>query len=364
LAARIEIVLQTIYFFVFALLCPAKSLFNVKTKVMNIRLSLNGRGMSVSKIFFSFLVFLFTASVISCKKEPLAPISSNNLSAESLTTSDASKASEPKYGAWISGHTIDKQIDGCNQLKVTYVRHGITLKNFNGKSNKMDKYLKNGYKILLNISYESYSDKAVPFPTDMKEYKRLLNKLLDKYKPEIAIIENEPTTDKFHKGPIEDYITELKAAVAVCKDRGVKVADGSLNLQLVQQVMNGYNNKTANYIETKKLIEAYKTIDLDYVNIHTHAPFTDHDNPDKFPKDVVKNVADYIRKKTGKQVICNEYNQRNNSKELMHSAVDAFAAAGFKYFLAHSNDDDGKAMALYTGKSLTRIGETYRDAKK
>ena len=320
----------------------------------------------MSKIFFSFLVFLFTVSVISCKKEPLAPISSNNLSAESLTMSDADKASAafPNYGAWISGHTIHKQMEGCNKLKVKYVRDGITLKSFNGKSSSMDNYLKNGYKILLNISYQSFSDKAVPFPTNMKEYKKLLNKVFDKYKPEIAIIENEPTTDKFHKGPIEDYITELKAAVAVCKDRGVKVADGSLNLQLVQQVMNGYNNKTANYIETKKLIEAYKTIDLDYVNIHTHAPFTSHDNPDVFPDGVLKNVANYIRKETGKQVICNEYNQRNNSTALMRSAVNAFENAGFKYFVAHSNDDDGKAKALYTGIKLTRIGEAYRDAKK
>jgi hypothetical protein len=192
----------------------------------------------------------------------------------------------------------------------------------------------------------------------------LLNQVLDKYKPLVAVIENEPTTDKFHSGPIENYITELKVAVGVCKQRGIKVTDGALNLEWVEAVMNGYSNGDPNYTETKKLIEAYKTIDLDYINIHTHAPFSKGDNPDVFPVTTLTSVAKYLKAQTGKPVICNEYNQQNTSTLLMASAVNAFITAGFKYFIAHSNDDDGKGKALYTGSVLTDIGVAYRNAIK
>ena len=198
----------------------------------------------------------------------------------------------------------------------------------------------------------------------MKEYKKLLNRVLDKYQPEVAVIENEPTTDVFHTGSIDDYITELKTAVAVCKERGIKVADGGLNLQWVEQVMKGLKSNNHNYLETKQLLEAYKTIDLDYVNIHTHAPFKEHDNPNVFEEGTLKSVANYIRTEIGKEVMCNEYNQRNNSQKLMTSAVNAFADAGIRYFVAHSNDNDGKAKSLYNGSRLTFLGDAYKNAIK
>jgi hypothetical protein len=329
-------------------------------------LSLKGTGFSVSqKFFFSLLTVLFL--VTSCKKEALTESSNNvaaanNLSSEKLV---AATTAPQEFGAWISGYTIDQKIQGCSQLLVSYVRDAVELKSFKGKSNAIDSYLNNGYKVLLNFVYENPSGgKAAPFPTDMTEYKNLLNKALDKYQPEIAVIENEPTTDKFHSGPIENYITELKTAVSICKQRGIKVADGGLILQWVQSAMNGYSNADPNYTETKKLIDAYKTIDLDYVNIHVHAPFTNHDSPDVFPQNTLTSVANYLRTQIGKPVICNEYNQHNTSTALMSSAVNAFKVSDVKYFIAHSNDDDGKGKPLYTGSGLTSIGVAYKDAIK
>ena len=328
-------------------------------------LSSKGTNIALSKkILFSSIVIL-SLSTTSCKKEAVLKDSSNETA--NTFTADAGKTAilPPNFGAWISGYAIDDKMNACSMINVTYVRDAIELKSFTGKSSTLDGYVKNGYKLLLNFVYQNASGgKAVPFPTDMTEYRKLLNNALDKYTPEVAVIENEPTTDKFHSGPIENYITELKAAVAVCKQRGVKVADGALNLQWVQTVMNGYSSPDPNYTETKKLIEAYKTIDLDYINIHTHAPFNKGDNPDVFPPNVAQKVADYLRRETGKEVICNEYNQYNTSTALMNSAVSAFAAGGYKYFIAHSNDNDGKGKALYSSGNLTEIGVAYKNAVK
>jgi len=73
------------------------------------------------------------------------------------------------------------------------MRMGITLRDFNGKSGMFEKYLNSGFKVILNLNYGDPTDGPIPFPTNMVEYRRLLQKVLDKYKPEVAIIENEPT---------------------------------------------------------------------------------------------------------------------------------------------------------------------------
>jgi hypothetical protein len=337
---------------------------------MRLLLSLCSNAFSVSgKMLFPFLTAaLLLMSVTSCKKETLATVSSDDLkAASSLSAANAANASTslPNFGAWISGFTIDQKVNGCQQLQVAYVRDAIILKDFDGKSISVDNYTSKGYKVVLNLIYENLPDKKpTPFPTNMAEYKNLLNKVLDKYQPEIAVIENEPTTDIFHTGSMDDYITELKTAVDVCKQRGIKVADGGLNLQQVEKVMKGLKSNDRNYVETKQLLDVYKTIDLDYVNIHTHAPFSEHGNQDVFEEGTLKSVADYIRTEIGKEVICNEYNQRNNSQKLMNSAVNAFASAGIKYFIAHSNDHDGKAKSLYNGSNLTSLGDAYKNAIK
>src|SRR5690349_7029864 len=219
-------------------------------------LSSRGTAIALSKKFLFSSIVILSLSTTSCKKEAVLKNSGNETA--NTFTADAGKTAivPPNFGAWISGYAIDDKMNACSMINVTYVRDAIELKSFTGKSSTLDGYIKNGYKLLLNFVYQNASGgKAVPFPTDMTEYRKLLNNALDKYTPEVAVIENEPTTDKFHSGPIENYITELKAAVAVCKQRGVKVADGALNLQWVQTVMNGYSSPDPNYTETKKLIE-------------------------------------------------------------------------------------------------------------
>jgi hypothetical protein len=194
----------------------------------------------------------------------------------------------------------------------------------------------------------------------MVKYRALLEKVLDKYHPEIAVIENEPCTDKFHSGPIENYITELRTAVDVCNKRGIKVADGGLHVDYVELVMSGLVNKTPNAQETKKLIAAYKTMNLTYVNTHVASPF--NSNPNVYPAGTLENDADYLRTQTGKPVICNEYNQGNTSTTLMTGTVGGFKNGHFKYVIARSGSGSDNGASLNSGTSLTTLGRAYRDA--
>ena len=186
----------------------------------------------------------------------------------------------------------------------------------------------------------------------MNEYKNALQKVLDKYasKIEVAVIENEPTTDQFHSGPIEDYITELKNAVSVCKQYGVKVTDGAIHIENVLLVKNGKINANKNTPEVAKLINAYKDIDLDYVNVHTQGIGSN------YPLSDFTDCADYLRNQTGHPVMSNEWHVESNSSSLMSDMVKGWKAGDYKYSICAS-----KKYPLYKNGSLTTIGKNYKN---
>lgn len=335
---------------------------------MNIQLSGNGNGIRVSKnalllIFITGFIGLFT----SCKKETTAiPY----IQASALSTDAAvAKTSTTNFGALISGNTnIDDEIKICNELGVKYVRYAIFLQDFNGIDKGYEKWVNAGFKVLLNLNYghvtgNKGSKKPVAFPTDMVEYKNLLSKVLDKYHPEVAVIENEECTDQFHSGPIENYITELKTAVDVCNKRGIAVADGGIHVDYVEVVMTG-GKLDGNALETKKLIDAFKTMNLTYVNTHAKGPFDKFGKQNVYPTGTLENDADYLRTQTGKPVMCNEYNQQNSSTDLMTGAVGGFKNGNYKYVIARSGSSGNDGYPLNNGTQLTALGIAYRDAIK
>jgi len=331
---------------------------------MNIQLSGNGTGIAMPK---RTLLFLFIAGLIgftSCKKE-VEPATSQTAAA--TLSADAARTSTTNFGALISGKTnIDDEIKVLNELGVKYVRYAIFLEDFTGVDKGYEKWVNAGFKVILNHNWGHVSGATgkktpVPFPTNMTNYRAKLEKVLDKYHPEVAIIENEECTDAFHSGPIEDYITELKVAVDVCNKRGIAVADGGIHVGYVQLVMDGMA-KDGNALETKKLIDAFKTINLTYVNTHAKAPFSKTDKQTAYPDGKLEGYASYLRNQTGKPVMCNEYNQHNSSTTLMTGVVGGFANGNYKYVIARSGSGDQDGASLNSGTKLTDLGIAYRNA--
>lgn len=333
---------------------------------MNFQLSGNiaRSRMSVRAVFSSIAIFIIAACT-SCKKE-VETVSEPQQQELSALSADDARTSSTNFGALISGNTnIDDEIKVLQKLGVNYVRYAIILKNFHGEDKGYEKWVNAGFKVLLNLNYDQVSGSgrkvAVPFPTDMKKYRSMLEKVLDKYHPEVAVIENEPCTDAFHSGPIENYITELKTAVDVCKQRGIKVADGGIHVGYVDMVMQGIM-KNDNIVETSKLINAYKTIDLDYVNTHAKAPFDKFSRENVYPSGKLEGYADYLRQQTGKPVMCNEYNQHNSSTTLMTGSVGGFKNGKYIYVIARSGSGSQDGASLNKGTNLTDLGVAFRDA--
>lgn len=341
------------------------------------------------------LVLGCIGAAVSCKKET---ISTENERADfaALSASDA-VTQTTKFGALVNGENGDDKITVSNKMGVAYVRDAIILESYNGKAPMLDKYQQEGFKILLNLNNKHVSaggsKKPNAYPTDMVKYKKSLESVLDKYKPEIAVIENEPANDGRYTGPIENYFTQLRTAIEVCKARNIKIADGALHTGMVcilvyQDYVNrgmqkkaddfadralsstylraaqgrGSDDINAKIIKCQKMIDAYKNMALDYVNVHWYEPMGESNNHNVAAPGVAKEVADFLTAKTGKPVITNEFGQDNQSTSLISSMVTEFRLANFAYAVVFSGTGISGAQPLHKGTSLLPNGIAYRDA--
>ena len=301
--------------------------------------------------FSVLLIASCITATISCKKEVSTEVSTNATQSQSLQamSQDNATAGGIGWGVWPHQSTTAKCINVANSIGVNYVRTAIIVSDFNGRDGKLEEYVSKGLKPVVNLTWNRHGD----WPKDMNQYKNSLGKVLAKYasKIEVAVIENEPTTDGFHKGSIDDYINELKNAVSVCKQHGVKVTDGAIHIANILLVKDGKINANKNTPKVKKLIDAYKGIDLDYVNIHT-AGFGN-----SYPLNDFKDCADYLRNQTGHPVMSNEWHTESNSSSLMKDMVAGWKAGDYKIAICN----DGK-YPLYKDSKLTSVGQDYKSA--
>lgn len=326
----------------------------------------------------------------SCKKETISTTNAQEIKAGSISEAVTTTTN---FGVLPHDLKGDDQVTFTQELGLSYVRDQIITSTFSGKAPMFDTYTSNGIKVLCNLNYSAVKPSA--FPTDMTKYKSQLENILQKYKPEVAVIENEPANDGYYTGPIENYFTELSTAISVCHSYGVKVSDGALHTGMVMilvyqnylatgqqakaddfaaralssqylRAAQGKGSSTINAkLETcKKMIAKYKTLALDYVNLHWYEPWNDSDDPSISAPGVAKEVADYLRTQTGKQVLTNEFGQTNQIPTLVASQVDEFRAAGFAYAIDFSGKSGGGvgAVPLSNGLTLLPNGIAYKDA--
>lgn len=350
----------------------------------------------------SFLLVLGSISAtFSCKKETITKENAATANA-ALSASNASDllTDVTRFGVMVADPNTDTddKMTVASKLGVGYVRNSLIVSEYSGKAPVIDDYQNAGYKVLLNLNYQSSTGGARPFPTDMVKYRQKLENVLDDYQPEVAVIENEPANDGYYTGPIENYLTELRTAVDVCKARGIKVADGSLHSGMImicvyQDYVNqgqqakaddfanragmssafiktaqGNGNATLNakLEKCQKMIAAYKNMALDYVNFHLYEPtgLNTSKNTSTSAPGVAKEMADYLRKATGKKVLNNEFGQTVSTPSLIASQVNEFRLAGLSYAIDYSGTGNGgvNPKPLHSGTSLLPNGVSYRDA--
>ncbi len=188
----------------------------------------------------------------------------------------------------------------------------MDVQGWDGSEPSYNTYTSAGLKVLLNLNYGIPRNAAgehapVPFPTDMDAYSKTLNAVLDKYKPEVVVIENEEDNPNYHQGSADDYITELKTGIQVAHSKGLKVTNGGITVREICLIIyddllqSGQKDKAISFAQKafppnfatrlsgggdpmrnpqisrqiefgRKIIATYKDLDLDYVNFHWYEP--------------------------------------------------------------------------------------------
>jgi len=294
----------------------------------------------------------------------------------------ATVIAQPKFGVLVNGEmNLNTKVNVAKELGVSYIRDAVVLQKWNGNDESTERFINAGFKIILNVNQgrvlkEEGRRKPVPFPADTVAYKKILDKVLDKYKPEVVVIENEETTKNYHSGPIEDYINELRAAITVAHSKGLKITNGGItNRDLVLLVYYDYlerkmsreaedfarrcvkssllkNPEATNIVEkAKKLIEAYKRLPLDYVNIHLYEPVKNiAGGTDESVKTITpgaqKEMINYIERATGKKVMSNETGTRTSSPEVVSGVLHELSQTDIAYVIWFSGDGEGGSVAL------------------
>ena len=280
--------------------------------------------------------------------------------------SSSGSSSTTNWGALITGNDIDTRIAVMNQMGVKYARTSTTIVGYTGKLGDVEKLQAAGFKVLLNVSYEPQGGTPRKFPTDMTAYRASLAQIFSKYKPEIVVIENEPTNQLYYVDDMANYLTELKNAVDVGHQYGLKVADGALHVEALDALIH---NQLSNPIvqRQQELLKGYVTLNLDYVNVHMAVGESGLGDDSGFPAGLLQEVSKYIVDQTKHHVIANEISFHNPSTNLLGSMIAELQATNvvsgeFSYAIAYSGDDDPYgALPLNVSDALNDLGQAYRN---
>lgn len=274
-----------------------------------------------------------------------------------------------------------QEMAAAKVLGVKYIRRTVTLDDTS--TSGLRRLSANGFKVVLNVCWKKITNGPVPFPTDLDAYKKILSALLDTYKPEVLVIENEELNNAYHSGTVNDYLNELNVAIEVAHSKGVKVTNGGIGSTVA--ILLTYKN----YITTGQLTAAkdfaarmipatilgqatkpgrslYLKLDtaqmlfnglalsnVDFINFHWYQPGRIGDNNNDTAVDIkaISEVISFLST-SGHKVMSNEVGQLNTSPYTVTNTLDAFK--GVSYLLWYSNDGGNGAKSLFNSDGSLR----------
>jgi hypothetical protein len=322
----------------------------------------------------------------------------SNAGNQSITGSTESSAITPaiKNGAMVGGNITDigDKETVLDKLGVKYLRYTITVSDWNGSDGGFERFTRDGYKIVCNVNNARQDGTPNHFVTSIATYKNKLNSIFTKYKPEVAVIENEETNQGYYTGSMSQYINQLKAAVDVAHSKGVKVTDGGIHPQGVCYfVWKDYKNRGMNaqadqwmnltfndgmryaalhpedknnsfqiyWRQIDTLLNAFTTMKLDYVNMHIYEPINNVGNGNTTIPGCIETMADYVKRRTGKVAITNECGQHNTNSTLVTSMLQAFKNGNYVFTIWYSADGTNSKALQNNNLTLRNNGFAYRN---
>ena len=296
------------------------------------------------------------------------------------------KTTTNPFGVMISGNTSQIKAQTAVKLGAKYYRPiSIFVERWQGSCEECDAAAGVGLKLVLTIRNNGGAGQPSTPPSDLNAFKRTLAQIIDKYKPEILVIENEENSAAiFYSGTTSQYLQELKAGCEVAHQKGIKCTNGGLVSSLVvflvadsyqqagdQNKANEYLNRTligakqklisqANsakgreeIAQGKEFLAGYKGAGADFMNFHWYIADTK----------ALGEAVSYLRAASGLPVMTNEVGQQaNTDPSQVTSVMQEIVNLGLPYalwFSMDTNPPNGARALNETNGTLRPNGEAY-----
>ncbi len=246
------------------------------------------------------LLIVVTLLAMACRYSAVFPQPTASAPVTSLPTmtSPLPPSANP-FGLMLGapGMTVEQRVALAQQLGAVYFRpNSLFVHSWDGNCLECETALQAGLKLVLTVRNDGGSMQPSHPPEDLALYTQTLGTILDKYRPEVLIVENEENSGLFFTGTPEQYGTELRAACDTAHAHGIRCANGGLVSLLVallvynHYVEMGETAQAQSFVERaftpeersqldsaraqqqiqkgKALLQSYAAAGADYINFH------------------------------------------------------------------------------------------------
>lgn len=324
----------------------------------------------------------FPASIVQAPTPTLPP-------ARSVPPAQAEPAVKRNpFGLLLGGDNLSDQhrVDLAKALGVAYFRPWyITLSDWAGFCYDPACELAQaaGLKLILTVRNNVGADGATTPARDLADYRSRVASVIDQYKPEVIVVENEETSPLYWAGTPDEYAAQLTAACEVAHAQGVKCTNGGVDgqtlgllvwadliergefttacdfvkraaadlpidlcrLTAIDQLYDSYRQAIE---RGRRLLALYSTAGADFVNFHWHLA----------DKSAMSDAAAFLRRAAGLPLMSNELGQRDQSPETVEKLLSAALDLQLAYAVWFSLDRDSQALQDADG-ALRPNGEAF-----
>jgi hypothetical protein len=294
-----------------------------------------------------------------------------------------------------AGLSTQQRISLANDLGVAYFRPwAVFLDKWDERHEDNEAFKSAGFKIIMTVRNNGTgAPQYVPTtpPSDTSVYKKTLGKVLDKYHPELLVVENEENSSIFYTGTPEEYAVELSSAVEVAHSKGIKCTNGGMVSGLVAllvwdnymqsgdttsawdfaqrafsfseiQILRSPTPTQKQQIDAqldkgKRLLNVYRTNGIDYVNFHWYIA----------DPQALGEAVEFMHSATNLQPMINEMGQGDTNPNTVMQLLSKSVELQLPYVVWYSIDTynsqgDTTAYALQNPDgTLRQNGRAFRD---
>ncbi len=340
-------------------------------------------------LLFSFLILrrvVRSGAISKINPSPKTNQTSKFPGDTNVTPTNQPKSTTNPFGVMISGDTSQIKAQTAVKLGAKYYRPiSVFLDRWTGTCEECDAAVNAGLKLVLTVRNGGGAGNPSTPPSDWNTYKTALSQVIDKYKPEILVVENEENSAAlFYDGTTQQYLEELKVACDIAHQKGIKCTNGGLVSSLVVFLVSenyrasGDAKKADEYLnrsligakqklisqansakgreeiaQGRELLAGYKSAGADYANFHWYTA----------DAEALGEAVSYLRATSGLPVITNEVGQQANTDPgQVTNIMQKIVNLGLPYalwFSMDTNPPNGARALNETNGTLRPNGTAY-----